>query len=352
LSDPIRRRNHYIPASYLAAFTSLGTKAGRLWAYDRRAPGVPKHLAVRDVAVERNLYIRRIDGSPDDSVERLFAEIIEGPFVSVRNKLVYGADVGISGSISDLARDERAAVARFAAFQLLRTPVERDATQWLGQVSSRLFMHEQLSAGAPFRRRLEDESEGPLTKAMVNGLQTTFLRTRGVQDGIKDWLPRTLRNAERMVPLVEELEWTLVEAVGNVTFVTCDMPFVCVRRTPSAHDYAMGGAIGEATFEASLALSPRIALLLSRQPISMQLARTNEFMESIRRRTIEYAHRWVYSRDCDPCVGDVLYNSKQPSYYLSIPGRTFGVSHSPKAIVKAILKSGVERAEFRYGVRD
>lgn len=67
-------------------------------------------------------------------------------------------------------------------------------------------------------------------------------------------------------------------------------------------------------------------------------------------RTIQYAHRWVFSRSVDARVGYALAASPQPGYYIAFAGRVFRVGHPPAEIEREIRRSGVTTIRFRYGV--
>jgi hypothetical protein len=318
--------------------------------YSRTEPLVPRHLHLTDVGLERNLYIRHLSTGPDDSVERFFADSIEGPFAALRDRLIHGPEVGINVPLSALSSADRAVLARFVSFQLLRTPTEREATRWLAALSSRGFLREQMEPGSDVLRGLEEIAGAPLKRRQRRALHRLLPKLPQLKAGISDWLPRTLRNAERFAPLIATLEWRLVEVPRSVTLATCDMPLVCVLRGVEPGSYHLGGAIAEPAFEATLTLSPSHVIYLTHHVPDEGFLRTEAFAGSVRGRTIAYAHRWVYSRDEDESIGRGLETTDPPSYYVDVAGRTFRVGHPVDEIERATHEADVNTIGFRYGV--
>lgn len=188
-STRLRRRNHYVPVSYLANFTREGTREGRVFAYSRRAPLHPRSLALTTVGLERNLYIRDGGHGPEDEMERHLATSVEGPFSAVLDRLVRGSRLGFFAPAGVLSRSDRAAVARFLSYQMLRTPVERDAVRWLGELSALRVLRENLQPTRDLRRSIERAMGAALTaeqeESWVEGLAgLSVLRSR-----VDDWIP-------------------------------------------------------------------------------------------------------------------------------------------------------------------
>lgn len=310
----------------------------------------PKRLRPVDVALKKDLYIRDVGHGPDDSVERFLADSIESPFSAIHNRIVHGARVGLVPSASALSREDRSVVARFLAFQMLRTPVERDAARWLGELGSLSVVRENLGPGAELRRDLEQSLGRSLIPEDVEAFHEFFVGLPQLRGTTDDWLPRTLRNAERFAPLIERLEWRIVKVPSSVELVTCDMPLVCVRRGTAPGFFEIGGAIAESGFEATLALSPSYVLFLTDHVEDEHVLRTEAFARSVRCRTIAYAQRWVYARALDEQISQALSASPTPCYYIEFNGRAFSVGHPVKEIERAARAAGVSSLQFRYGV--
>jgi Protein of unknown function (DUF4238) len=117
-----KRRMHTVPASYLEAFAvAEGRRTPAVWRYSR-SDGEPVLIGIYDAAVWKDIYaFENETGQRVTGVEDTLAEV-EGAFCEVRKALTLGAPLTI---------DQRMAVARFIAMQLLRTPrslqLHRDA---------------------------------------------------------------------------------------------------------------------------------------------------------------------------------------------------------------------------------
>lgn len=71
-ADPVSRRHHYVPKTYLKAWSFDGR---RIWAFDTTT-GVTKPLGLADVCVKENLYrVVGADGHPHNRVELLFGVV-------------------------------------------------------------------------------------------------------------------------------------------------------------------------------------------------------------------------------------------------------------------------------------
>lgn len=343
----LRVRNHYVPASYLANFTRERTRAGRVWVYSRDSPAKPKHLPLDYVGLVKRLYIRDDGAGPDDVMERHLADQVEGPFAKVLRRIMKSFRMGMVPSMDALAGADREVLARFLAFQLLRSPVERDASQWMGELSNVRFIRENLAPPADLRRLLDQATGGTLSSEQEASIFQHLLDR--FRPAAEDWLPRTRRNAERFAKVIERLEWHLIRVPTPVELVTCDMPLVCVRRGAAPGEYTLGGAIAEPDFEATLTLSPWLFLLVTHRVEDPATLRTAAFAESVRQRTIEHAHRWVYGFSRDSRTGDALAASPQPEYYIEFHGRVFRVGHPVLEIEGEAARVGATSLNFRYG---
>jgi hypothetical protein len=349
--DPLRRKNHYVPASYLAAFAARGAKEGTLWAYRRDDPASPLQQRPVDAAREKDLYIRRDkDGQRSDAAERFFADQIEGPFAAVRNRLVYGASVGLTPSLNAFSEEDRLILFRFVAHQLLRTPAERDAMRWLGQLGALTTVREALAPGAQFRKLLEEARGRPLSQADLPETERLLLGLSVIKNITNDWLPRSMRAAERLTVYMRQFEWRVITVPADVHLVTSDMPVVCARRGKHIGEYELGGGWSDPTFEATLPLSPAHVVLVARYVADEDQLLTERFARSVRRRTIAAAQRWVFSRDEDPSIAQALRDSRKPSYYAEVTNDAYQVGYPMHDIAERMRSAGEDQLRFLYGV--
>lgn len=346
----LRRRNHFVAATYLSTFTPERSRDGTLWRYDRRAPRSPRDLRVDSVGLERDLYIRPDrDGQPSDAVERFLAEEIEAPFARIRNYLVDGAQLGLIPSMRALNNDERHDLSRFVAFQIMRGPTERDATRWMGRLSSALELERQLAADGDFHRQLAEVTGAPLTAEQRETWKGAVSRLSIFAAQADDWLPRTIRIAERIAGLLATLTWYLVPVPDGIELVTCDVPVVRARRGRRLGTYTLGCAVADPAFEATFPLSPRHLLYITQRAPDLAYLQTPAFARSVRVRTVEYAHRWVFSRTRDREITQVLRSSPAPTYYAEVAGRRFPVGSPIDVVERHIRELDVDAFGFDYG---
>jgi hypothetical protein len=352
-NDLIRRLNHFVPAGYLAAFTNTGKKDGELWAYRRSAPKRPLCTRPTAIAKKRDLYVVRTEtGELNDSIERFFATAIESPFMAVRNRLVYGSFDGLSPSLSSLTNDERTTVARFVAFQQLRTPAEQRAMDWLSALNGVRFFSEARAPGSEARLQLEQFAGRELDPEEIAAFRSLLLDKQGrLAWTPAQWLPIALRNAVRLSLLIlGDMQWHLILAREGVEFVTCDVPVVCVRRMKGHGTFELGGGWQQPGFEATLALSPTHVLYLTRTAPSSEYVNSAAFTREIRQRTLSFAQDWVFARSQATDITCTLSETEAPDYLIAFNGRSYRVGDSVVPILAAMEREGVSSIEFRWGL--
>lgn len=82
----VARKHHYLPQSYLAAFTTSGTKEGQLFALDVKKKRT-FHTSPTNVAAERDFNRIDIDGHSQDAIENALAPF-EGEAVSAIRRVI------------------------------------------------------------------------------------------------------------------------------------------------------------------------------------------------------------------------------------------------------------------------
>jgi hypothetical protein len=183
---------------------------------------------------------------------------VEAPFPPIRNKLVYGLEVGI---LPDLSHRERLDLAVYMAAQQMRTPAHRRRIEWLGAVHATFDIRARLEAAL---------RDGGLAVTGLKVVSPRVLRryiaelNRGdllLVPPKEHWLSSFLKVPYDMAPRVAALPWRLVRASKGVEFVTGDAPIVSVTRTPGQLAYSLGGGWENPTSETVFALSPTHVLL-------------------------------------------------------------------------------------------
>jgi hypothetical protein len=363
-------RHHYVPRSYLAAFTPTGDKTtGALWVYTRDRAKEPFRTGLRVLAAENDLH-------PSAEFERALATDVEAPFAAWQHRVVLGAVLGLARHPDALRAEERTAIARYLAVQQMRTPAYRLLSERLGELAVADFfrtrgtrqtiqtLYDLLVAERALDRRAED------LRAFARHVQQVMAGKMSADP--HRWLEPIRRFAERLVPIIrDELTWRLAELPPDVEeclpFCTSDNPLVLARprergrsggrrlrgartRDPG-WNVSLGAGWREPGFEAALPLSTRHALLLARDPDTLQWAEEpTRLAQTLRVRTVRNALQRVYARDHDARVGALLVETPPPRVQLVVDGVTYAPDEDAQPIAAhATRASRVSRVvDIRY----
>lgn len=215
---------HTVPEGYLEAFAvqDQGRRTPGVWRYERLS-GQSKVVGVRDAEVARDIYtVVASGGSPDTGIEAIFCKI-ESAFCAARRALLHRAA---------LTREHWAALFRFVATQLLRTPRSFEAMQ------TSLHVH-----GDPYK---PDDLRGTMLILIERWIRR-LARMRGI-----------IAYSETSLPLL-----------------TSDNPVATWKRTPS------GPACGVTQYDPGLVvscpLSPGLAFIAYQTNESLQAVLAEQF---------------------------------------------------------------------------
>lgn len=350
MADQLRRKNHWVPVSYLAAFTSDGSPDGLLTVRDREAPDKCLGLPPRSVAVERDLYVVRgeEEGSMNDEVERILASDVEAPFIPVRNHLVYGHAHGLTGTLS---HEDCEVLRTFVAFQHIRTPAFREQLQlleeWIGVTHAHTLIadHERVSA-------IHQRATGrPLTpeesKNLLRALEEERIQIRPQPKG---WLTYAVGQLSDLIRIIEKLPWAVFHSPPGVLLPTSDTPLVVVRRK-STEEFVHGGGLAEPNLEAVFPLSPTTVLVLGQALRRFADHGSERWFRQVRWRITSGARRWLYMRQDDNELARILYNTSAPEMVVEYPGGAFTRGQSAIRAVLDMKQKNAGSALTRYGPR-
>jgi hypothetical protein len=122
MGDQQTKRMHVVAAGYLGAFAVRAPERREpaVWRFER-ASGASKLLGVQDVGVVKDIYtVFGEDGLPDTGIEDEVLRDIDGAYCAARNAL---------DQSPNLSTELWTGLARFLAFQLLRTPRSFQSTR-------------------------------------------------------------------------------------------------------------------------------------------------------------------------------------------------------------------------------
>ncbi len=337
--DTIRVDNHSVPLSHLKVFTDSGREDGRVWMYDRRVPRTPKQLAPPVIAKQKGLYLIEHEEAPDDIprdfFERVLASHVEAPFALIRNKLVYGLEVGILPVLTDR---ERLDLAVYIAAQQMRTAAHWRKMEWIGSVHATFDVRARLEAAlrrGPRSPGLEGMAPREIRKYIAE-LDRGELK---VVPPREHWLGSFMKASYEMAPSIAALPWRLERSSGAVEFVTSDAPIVVATRTSGETRYSLGGGWANPACETIFALSPTHVLVIGPDVESDPVIGTMEWCGTVRDRTITNADRFVFARTADPRVTDLLMSSKAPTSVVEFGGRQYTTGGPVGEVVQRLLEA-------------
>lgn len=334
--DAVRRLNHWVPASYLAAFTDNGTKDGLLHPVRRdSARKLIPPLPPRASAKERDLYVAiDADGALDDSIERMLAAHIEGPFIPVRNALVYGPQVGITGTLDF---DSEEALAFFIALQQIRTPKFREQFNLMAAFGGNLLARARFQNLKQAKADLEETVGRPVTIDEVIEIRDDLERGNLlVEPNDKLWLAHGMKLAMDLKPVIRSLPRRILRTPPGINLITNDAPVVLVRRM-TENEYKHGGGWLAHNVEVTLPLSPTTLLVLGFGLDSFGDQGSAEWWRQVRHRLATGADQWVFASAPDPEAANWLWTSRAPKHAVEYPGGKLQPGQSAYAAVRDMM---------------
>lgn len=351
MSDQLRRKNHWVPASYLAAFTNDGTSDGLLSVRDRKTPSKCLLLPPRSVAVERDLYVVRgeEEDSKNDEIERILSTDVEAPFIPVRNHIVYGREHGLTGVLSD---EDREVLRTFLAFQHIRTPAFREQLQlleeWIGATYAHTLFADHQRVSAIHQRETGKPLIPEQSKAVLRALEEERILIRPQPKG---WLTYAVGQLSALIRIIEKLPWAIFRSPHGVLVPTSDTPVVLVRRkTPD--DFVHGGGWAEPNVEATFPLSPTTVLVVGQALRHYSDQGSEHWFRQVRMRISSGARRWLFMRQDDDDLAHSLYSTSAPEMAIEYPGGSYTRGDSAIRAVLDMKRKNAGSALTRYGPRE
>jgi hypothetical protein len=162
-------RQHYVPAGYLAGFTSTG-KRDSIFFVRSLADSRVRQDKPENVAFERNYNSIDVDGLPKDHLEDIFNREFEGPACALFKIL--------SAHPRPFVTEEEISIAiKFLALQAARVPLSKEkyerliienGRKWLNVVANvPEFVQELVDAGVWGKSDIETLQQGPPLRELV-----------------------------------------------------------------------------------------------------------------------------------------------------------------------------------------
>jgi Protein of unknown function (DUF4238) len=206
MSNRVPRRQHTVPRLYLRAFADRDQVVMR-----RRGATGDEVRNIAKVAFTRDFYGFAVDGVRDVTVETWLERNVEAPGAPALRRI-------LDGQWPPLDADRRA-IASFAAFQLLRTPLVRAFMHQIDRTTAPLLWSaEVLSRTLAQVALTDDEKLQVLAEARARTPAALIERTDP-----RAMLRTMIREADRNVPRLLDRGWSLLRSDAPV-LVTSDNP--------------------------------------------------------------------------------------------------------------------------------
>lgn len=324
----------------------------------------PTRELLTAVAFEAHLYsVPDERGVPSPALEQRLARDIERPFSAWHRRVVKAPRGTAPRLLERMTRHERAMVARYVLYQHLRTPAQRRMSERQSVLSHHLHAIDP-ETRATFRRIWHNLGEtgrapfrvfgGELDFEAFVAFQTVRIRVNFDADRTR-WLHPIDRFVEQLVaPVVDERAWRIVELPPDVErttpLITCDSPVVLARPRPSSEalegqrepgwDVRLGGGWNDPTLQVTLALSPRHALMIARDPTALTFADDPaRFAAACRVRAARHALQHVYARSQDEQLTALVRATRGPDVVFEVAGVRLPATVDPREIMRRVAEA-------------
>lgn len=255
------KKHHYIPRSYLSAWTDPKTPAGQepyVWLVNKESLEI-RRRAPKNIMFENNLYtIEDEEGGRDLSLEKLLS-MIEGEFVRVRDHVI--------ATHTPLNQSHRYILLSFVSAMYSRTPV---STARLGSFWDELLSKVKAMSTWAVTANPEQRASAAVVTHPISGGRSYPVTVEQIQTIVDAPIPSTLvPSIKAGVDAMKILDITVLETTTSPGFITSDNPVVWFD--PEGHkrkEPFQGPALIYPSIEISMAVSPRFSLLLHRRGIN------------------------------------------------------------------------------------
>ncbi|MFD0782390.1 DUF4238 domain-containing protein [Micromonospora azadirachtae] len=247
-AEPRRKRHHYLPESYLKAWSDENGQV----AVRRRDRNATFCTGTHNVAVEADLYALPTDAGLDDELEVALSKI-EAPLRGHLADLREGRTPGRGTAV-------RAEISRLLALQLVRTPEHLDSVMF--PLAAAEFAGERPISRDGMRRFLTDRylGEAPAEPELQGALDfANYVLSQGELTKRETFSILFRIADEELTPRLTAMAWA-VEVSPRHAFVTTDRPVAVWRRDP--HNLKRMGAGLESADEVRFPLGPHHLLVL------------------------------------------------------------------------------------------
>lgn len=283
-----RKRQHYVPKSYLKAWCDPETPKGQtpyVWVFPKDGEHAHRR-APQNLFVETDFYtIRSASGERDLVLEEGLSQL-ESEFARVR-------EIKITRR-KPLSHDDRMIICAFIAATRVRTKANRERMRELWQQ-----VLAKMDTMAEWAKTATEEQREAASATLRPSAQDSYLTYEEVKQIVDQPIQSFLADSISVeTPLLLKLDMVVVETSTSPGFITSDDP--CVWYDPQGYTRPpplRGPALMYPSIEIAFPVSPNFMVLLNRQGIHGQIrlakygtAKDQEVVDRTNWRTRTHAH--------------------------------------------------------------
>ncbi len=288
------KRHHYVPQFVLRGFADPADGGRRIFQMPTRSRKAPIRVGVRDAALRQWLYrVVTPDGEVSNRHEGYLALVEEHAAPAIAR---------LTAAPTSLQQGDRATIAFFVAFQMMRTPASAEQITAVANAALHHVVSEMNSDREAFAEHYQehfgigasDEQIEEFRLEVLDQVRTGKVRVSG--HGGADFATG-LTLAASLIPQIIALDWALLRAA--------DGGFVCSDRGYAIHDptppfpWAAQGVLSSPASETLVPLNDAAALLMRPSSATCRfevrdVAPTE--LERLNLRTLGWADEYVFAK--------------------------------------------------------
>ena len=291
----ITHNNHYVPQFYLKNWSEDGNTIFTypLLVSNEKFPYWNRE-SIRNIAVWRDLYTRKIAQQEIDDFEKWFDREFEMPAKPVLDKLLRDEKI---------TKAENIIISRFIAAQFVRTPSGLNKMlAWLRSNTPDIMQEEvnELNEkikdrGYTFKRKSVDK-ELELLPIKVNlDREESTIQVESIV-GRSMYLYFVKHLLTKTIKQMYNHRWYVIQAADGVSFPTTDDPVICLNFR-NENDYDFNGGLGQKHGNIIMPLSPNklIFTQIGDKRDFCALNKSIYWSTLFRKMIIQHAHRFVFA---------------------------------------------------------
>ena len=338
----LARDNHFIPQMYQQGWSNDGKI---IWEYktlvhDERYPAW-QHRSIVRTGVQKNLYVRLLDGIEHDDFEHMFSERFESPAMDALKRVREG---------TPLLEGDQMLLSRFICAQHVRTPGFYFASQEVNRPYIEAALKEtieEISSEKRKPRANEVNTDMQKTDAKLNELVPVSMTLVDYDEdhvGVKfeatigkgAWLFEIQHHLDDNSILMQALcsyTWSIVDAPEGVVWPTCDRPLVLGVFLPDGGTTCVYG-LNEAHILLFPISSKKLLATCTKEQLPLQFTASAEGARLFREMIVKNAFLYIYSSYEDDEIQKIrprVINSKEATRIANELGAWYDIYNEQEA---------------------